>query len=91
MDENRELDGRLRANGLQEYVGGNASVPTAQFQGIGAALPIISFRRWDFSAMDVSRAYSKPAPLQGAIYVIPPYAAARKKSKCGNFRNLYTG
>ena len=57
VDENRKLDAILRVKGFREILDANASAPTVQLQSIRSVLAVIAYRRWDFRAMDVSRAF----------------------------------
>ena len=56
-DENRKLDARFRGKGFQEFAGPNASSPTVQLHSIRLSLAVISFRKWGFRVIDVSRAF----------------------------------
>ena len=57
VGENRKIDARFRVKRFQEFVETNASAPTAQLQRIRVALSVIAYRKRNFRAMDVSRAF----------------------------------
>ena len=72
IDEDRKLDSRFCVKGFQEFAEPNAAAPTVQLQSIRLCLAVISFRKWDFRAMDVSRAFLRSGPLKRGTYVQLP-------------------
>ena len=62
VGENRKLDSRFRATGFQEFAETDASAPTVQLQSIRAVLAVIAYLRWNFRAIDVSRAFLASGP-----------------------------
>ena len=64
FDENRKLDARFRVKCCREFAESNASTPTVQIQRIRLCSAAISYRKWDFMVMDVSRAFLRPEPLK---------------------------
>ena len=57
VEENRKLDSRFRVKCFQEFVKTNESAPTAQLQIVRLLLAVIGYRKWNFRAVDVSRAF----------------------------------
>ena len=71
VGENRKLDTGFHAKGFQEFAEPNASAPTVQLQSIREALAVIAYRRWNFRAMDVSRAFCGSGPLNVTLMRSP--------------------
>ena len=67
-----KLDARFCVKGFQELVEANAASPTAQLQSIRIALAVIAYRKWNFRAVDVSRAFLRSKPLERNTYVKLP-------------------
>ena len=78
LDENRKLDARFCVKGFQELVEANAAAPTVQLQSIRIALAVITYRRWNFRAVDVSRAFPRSKPLERNTYVELPDGAGQE-------------
>ena len=72
VDENLKLDASFCVNGFQEFAAPNASAPTVQVQRIRAALAVIAYRKRNFRAMGVSRAFSTSGPLKRDTYARLP-------------------
>ena len=72
LDENRKLGAMFREEGFHELVESNASAPTVQLQSIRIASAVIAYRKWNFSAMDVSRAFLRSKPLERNTYAKLP-------------------
>ena len=72
LDENRKLDAGFYVKGFREFAESNAYATTVQFQSIRLLLAVIAFRKWDFRAMDVSRAFMRSEPFKRGTYVQLP-------------------
>ena len=70
--ENRKLDARIGVKCFQEFVETNASAPTVQLQIMRAVLAVIAYRRWDFRAIGVKRAFLMSQPLKLDTYANLP-------------------
>ena len=53
-------------------MGTNASAPTVQLQRIRVVLAVIAYRRWNFRAVDVSRAFLRSEALKRDTYLELP-------------------
>ena len=76
VDNQRGLDGRLRAKGPQEEIGRNDS-PQKQSCEVYDPLSAISRSKWNFAAVGFARAFLKTKPLQREIYGEPPIFAGK--------------
>ena len=64
VDGNRRLDARYCVKGFQEFMEKASDPQTVQLQRIRAALDVIAYRKRDFRAMGVSRAFSMSGPFK---------------------------
>ena len=75
VDENRKLDARFRVTRFQEFSQSNASSHTVQLQIIRTCLAVITHRKWNFRAMDASRAFLRSVRLKRDTHVkLPQWA-----------------
>ena len=68
VGENRKLDARFFVKCPHEFVEKNAPAPTVQLQIIRVFLSLIAYRKWNFRAMGVSRAFSMYGALKSETY-----------------------
>ena len=59
-------------------MGNNAAAPAVQLQSIRIALAVIAYRRWNFRAVGVSRAFLRSKPLVRNTYVKLPDGAGQE-------------
>ena len=57
VGENRKLDAIFCVKGPRKFAAPNASAPTVKLQRIRLFLDVIAYRKWNFRAIDVSRAF----------------------------------
>ena len=69
VGENRKLDAGFCVKGFREFAEPNASAPTVQLQSIRMCVAVISYRKWNFRVIDVSRAFLRSEPLEREAYV----------------------
>ena len=72
VGENRKLDARFFVKGIREFAESTTSSPSVQLQSIRLRLAVIAYRKWNFRAMDVSRAFLTAEPLGRDTYVKLP-------------------
>ena len=72
VDEKRKLRAIFCAKGYRDFAESDASAPSVQLRIIRLRLAVISYRKWDFSAMDASRALLRSEPLERDTYVKLP-------------------
>ena len=80
-DENRNLDARFCVKGFHELVEDNAAASTVEVQSIRIALAVIAYRKWNFRAMGVSRAFLRSEPL-GCTFAKLPDGAEQENVAC---------
>ena len=71
VDGERRLGARLCVIVIQESVSTNGASHTSQLQGLRVLLSVIPYRKWNFRATDVSRAFLKSESLGRIVYMQP--------------------
>ena len=77
VDDTRRLDARFCAKFAQGEIGGRFP-PTSQLQSLGVFLSVIAYRKWNFTALCVSREFPKTNPIGRWIYVYKPLSSGEK-------------
>ena len=80
-----KLDARFRVKRFQELAENNASSPTVQLQSIRIASAVAAYRKWNFRAMGVSRAFLTSKHSERNTYVKLP-DVAEQEMRPGNYK-----